>query len=425
MTSEAEELEGSARTAVLVRRSDLPVPLEHPARSFFGGLPKMPPEFAWPKAEVQAGDGAETVALTFIAQIDLAELPASDVSGLLPPRGTLYAFASSVFEDEGFPPCRILYHPGRADALPQAKPPPDLMVLAGGSGYQVDWLDPGSDFHSKVEFKYPLSFLPFRDFEFGEDPVGRELLIRSLCQVLGPGNPEGKDLLAHRSADDFAADEDWPFNWLLVTYMARSVLAHVRSDLTPSSYRKPLDEETRQTLQGFEAAAHEWLRQSGQGSALQAVDAPTKEAFRAWWITIVRAYEGMRGRVSTYPGRFLDDAGEAIDHAVRRISAHAGAAAAPGRYVENLRRRNHWTVPSQKGGSRFFTTAVHQIGGYGSSWQDAPEEHRDDVLLLQIQGEDAFLGWHENSGCVLHFWIGGGDLEAVDFSTVEATLECD
>jgi hypothetical protein len=47
-TSGGEELE--AETALLVRRSDLPVPRTHPARSFFGGLPKLPAEFDWPRA---------------------------------------------------------------------------------------------------------------------------------------------------------------------------------------------------------------------------------------------------------------------------------------------------------------------------------------------------------------------------------------
>jgi uncharacterized protein YwqG len=99
---------------------------------------------------------------------------------------------------------------------------------------------------------------------------------------------------------------------------------------------------------------------------------------------------------------------------------------APRNYVANLRRQNHWKTPSMKEGQcRFFSTAIHQILGYGSSWQNAPVEHRDDVMLLQIQGDDAFFDWHANRGCVLHFWIGRNALSKLDFSEVEATLECD
>ena len=103
-----EQLGAGARNAVLVRRSDLPVPLAHAAPSHFGGLPKLPPEFEWPRAEVRAEVKTETVALTFIAQIELSEL--SGMGSVLPQSGTLYFFCSSHFED-GSPPCRVFYSP--------------------------------------------------------------------------------------------------------------------------------------------------------------------------------------------------------------------------------------------------------------------------------------------------------------------------
>ena len=120
--SERDELEETALPAVLVRRSDLPVPLTNPARSFFGGLPRLPPQLEWPTAEVSANKTSETVALTFVAQIDLAEVPGSGWSPL-PKRGTLYFFCSSVFVGEGRPPCRVLYSTARGDAYPTARHP--------------------------------------------------------------------------------------------------------------------------------------------------------------------------------------------------------------------------------------------------------------------------------------------------------------
>ena len=91
------------------------------------------------------------------------------------------------------------------------------MPLAGEDGdYQVKWLDPATDFYSKVEFKYPITFLPFQDFGFKDDPAGGALLIESLCEALGPGEPRQDDLLMHRRPDGFAADEEWPFNWLMI-----------------------------------------------------------------------------------------------------------------------------------------------------------------------------------------------------------------
>ena len=47
---------------------------------------------------------------------------------------------------------------------------------------------------------------------------------------------------------------------------------------------------------------------------------------------------------------------------------------------------------AEAGRRRSFSTPIHQIAGYGSSWQSAPVKHRDDLLLLQLHGDLAFLG---------------------------------
>nr|WP_245313493.1 DUF1963 domain-containing protein [Bradyrhizobium sp.] len=63
--------------------------------------------------------------------------------------------------------------------------------------------------------------------------------------------------------------------------------------------------------------------------------------------------------------------------------------------------------------------------GYGSGPQDATEQHFEDILLLQMQGDRAFLDWHANIGCTLHFWIDRDALDRLDFAKVVATYECD
>jgi hypothetical protein len=47
------------------------------------------------------------------------------------------------------------------------------------------------------------------------------------------------------------------------------------------------------------------------------------------------------------------------------------------------------------------------------------------VLLLQLHGDPAFLGRHQNIGCVLHFWLDPDALSDLDFARMETTLECD
>lgn len=426
--SERDELEETALPAVLIRRSDLPVPLAHPARIFFGGLPKLPPQFEWPTAEVTANVTPETVAITFVAQIDLAEVPGSGWSPL-PKRGTLYFFCSSVFVGEGRPPCRVLYSPTDGGAYPDRAPPPNLMPLAGSDGdAQVKWLDPALDFHSKVEFKYPLSFQLIRDFYFHEDDVGGELMIEELCKALGPGEPKESDLLQFRTAAEHEKDEDWPFNWLLITYVVRSVLSHVLRDLKFGYYGEPLADEAIVELNRPHARAIGWLERCRALTAMDDVDPDTKMAFRSWWLDVVQTYKKMDRRVRTYTSTLAADLGDAINHTIRCMAAQDADACddAPLSYVANLERQNRWKTPTAEDGKRrHFDTALHQMLGYGSGPQDATEEHLEDMLLLQIQGELAFLGWHSDIGCVLHFWIDRDALARLDFSQVVATLECD
>ncbi|RXG92041.1 DUF1963 domain-containing protein [Bradyrhizobium zhanjiangense] len=426
--SERDELEETALPAVLVRRSDLPVPLTHPARSFFGGLPKLPPQLEWPTADVRANETLETVALTFVAQIDLADVPGSGWSPL-PKRGTLYFFCSSVFVGERHPACRVLYSAAGGDAYPDRPPPPDLMPLGGTDGdYQVKWLDSNLDFHSKIEFKYPVSFRLFRDFHFRDDAVGGELMVEELCRALGPGEPQEYDLLQFRSAAKYEKDEDWPFNWLLIVCVVRSVLSHIQRDLKLGYYGKPLTDVATVELNRVRAGAIAWLERCRTLTPMDDVDPDTKVSFRSWWFEVVKTYEKMDGQVRTYTSEFAADLGNAINHTIRCMATEEVDASedAPFSYVTNLARQNHWKTPTvDDGRRRHFRTALHQMLGYGSGPQDATEEHLEDMLLLQIQGDLAFFDWHSNVGGVLHFWIDRDALARRDFSKAVATYECD
>ncbi len=280
----------------------------------------MPPQFEWPTAEVRADETPEIVALTFVAQIDLAEVPGAGWSPL-PKRGTLYFFCSSMFVGEGRPPCRVLYSAADGDAYPDRAPPPDLMPLAGTDGdAQVKWLDPSLDFHSKVEFKYPVSFRVFRDFDFYEDPVGGELMIAELCKALGPGEPEGVDLLEFRRAPEYQKDEHWPFNWLLITHVVRSVLLHLTRDLRPKYSSEPVNDEAVAELKRLRAGAIGWIERCRALTPMDGVDAETRATFRAWWIDLVQTYEKIHEYVYTYPSAFAADLGKVIDHTIRCIA---------------------------------------------------------------------------------------------------------
>src|SRR5205823_1896756 len=111
--------------------------------------------------------------------------------------------------------------------------------------------------------------------------------------------------------------------------------------------------------------------------------------------------------VSTYAFQISEDLGNSINHTIRCMMVEDDPKRGEGShvYVENLRRQNHWKTPTVSDGQyRHFSIAIHQMLGYGGSAQDAPMEHVDDVLLLQVYGDPAFFNWQSDTGCVLHFW---------------------
>src|ERR1044072_2471576 len=109
----------------------------------------------------------------------------------------------------------------------------------------------------------------------------------------------------------------------------------------------------------------------------------------------------MEGQVRMYAGEIVDDLGTAINHTIRCMFTQDVDASedAPPTYVMNLVRQNRWKTPEARDGKyRRFSTALHQMLGYGSGPQDATEVHLEDMLLLQIQGDLAFSNWHSDVG---------------------------
>ena len=67
---------------------------------------------------------------------------------------------------------------------------------------------------------------------------------------------------------------------------------------------------------------------------------------------------------------------------------------------------------------------IHQMLGYGDCVQNAAYDRIDEVMLLQLQGDENF-GWHSNIGCSLQFWISPDALAKRDFEAVQVSFECD
>ena len=92
-----------------------------------GGVPDLPPDFAWPPASacpaVYEGDTADVTELAgFLAQINLAEIAGTQATRDLPKAGLLSFFA---YLDDNFAAGKVAYFPD-ASALRRAKPPRKL-----------------------------------------------------------------------------------------------------------------------------------------------------------------------------------------------------------------------------------------------------------------------------------------------------------
>jgi hypothetical protein len=137
--------------------------------------------------------------------------------------------------------------------------------------------------------------------------------------------------------DGFAADANWPFNWLIITLVTRSVLSRVRDDLERSAVRTDI-----------EASANGWLKRTARMPPLETVDADSKSAFRAWWTDVIRSYGKIRKNRTV---RLPRDLGNVINHVIRHTAAHdeRALAAVPRKYVENLERKNRWKNARPKG----------------------------------------------------------------------------
>jgi uncharacterized protein YwqG len=418
--SEEQQIAASARTALLIRRSDFPVRRDHCISSFIGGLPTLPPWLEWPRAEVDFDGVKSSVALTFLAQINLADLPQLVEEMPLPKRGMLFFFVSSAVEGEGNPPVRVLFDPKGTPSPSQCEPPADLMMLGGPGCYSNAWLAAENGLHARVQFKYPISFHTFKDYAFDNHEIAHALKIKSLCEILGTGEQRNPELWQSKSPDKIAADEGWPFNLSIAMHVLYSVREAVTGVLTSRLHRARLSEQASDELQALLTVTERLRQRFANYTPFWTPSDATKLEFRRWWRAVVRKFSELK-----IANSLSGDISNAIEHNVNLVAEHNldDIQHIPQIYTETVRKRNSWTNPNEfKYG---INLPIHQLMGYGHCVQKTPISRRDEVLLLQLSGDQALFPWLENCGCVLQLWVDNADLHNCDFSKVEATLDCD
>ena len=101
--------------------------------SKIGGNPDLPPDFEWFYCEGESYEGiTENRPLSFLAQINCAEVTEYDKDLLLPESGMLYFFYELATMTWGFDPmdkgsARVYYYPGEVSALSRTEFPSDSL----------------------------------------------------------------------------------------------------------------------------------------------------------------------------------------------------------------------------------------------------------------------------------------------------------
>jgi hypothetical protein len=406
----------SLRRGVLVLRAWPGAPEETSARSWSGGLPRMPADLAWP---MRAKTGKP---MSFLAQIDLSELPPTARAQGLPATGVLWFFAGLDDTIDEAEQVAVIYRPS-AGPWPERAAPADLPSMSGESPYS---LFAEGDPLASVAVRQAMSFRPIDTYaDSGEDlpraawdmdglddmlwDIRRAALVRALGE-----RPEPPNVTAHDWKT--LGDPDWPQAGLFAELGARVALKALP---WKGRYRTSDPDWTAEGLalrQDLEAEASARI-EDWRARRFEALTPTERATFQAW----------LKGFMVRCGGLTPDKAGGHspptdfnFEYPLRDTPVfaayHAMAHGGPG--VESLsaplRRPRIWGPDN---------APDDQMLGHGVSEQDAPYTNRNNILLLQIAGDDdkPWIG----EGMMLHFWITPADLAARRFDRVFPTYEGD
>ena len=427
----AAEIERHGRDAIVLQPTPLPV-LSGSERSFFGGLPRLPPQLTWPSRIVNSHYSY----FTFVAQIDLSELPAVADSPL-PKTGTLYFFANLNKEWMEPDDARVLFHASSSDTCEESALP-SMSVTQPPEPWS--WLAPG-ELTTHPHYKYPIRYVPCRSYrsyslgpQAGQGPPGtvdkvyNRMQLRAFEEVFGP----------RRTVEDvwaFEADDDsWPFVWSVIEHASRALCEQVTRICDDAPDR---DEAFEPVLR----SAEEWAESARDHDALSRPDASTCAEFRMQWrawreqlVAIAEQLQISKSDRSKYPVLKVREGRrplrDGLLHEAIRLSCcllrdrGGDESLIPEQYRRAIDDGWGWHLRASQWDSG-HAPAFHQILGYGEAVQSTPLDRIDDVLLLQIK-PDMYGAWWPDSDAfgVIQFWIGREDLANGSFDRVTVNFDC-
>lgn len=405
------------REAVLLHRP-WPPQAGPPTNSHFGGLPRLPEGFAWPRT-------SSGKPLHFLAEIDCADIPFPTA---LPERGVLFFFGrANPYAWNAEPPsdaCRVLYAVDVPAHTPPRQPPADLSPLdrpvTEPDNIHPAWPVVPMQFDSfpdesglpEASEQDQQGSRPFLDrfirrapkrVEIGadmRDAYDEQLAARRAAALVSAtgAHPPARPMTWRDPVDagntifNFAASgaQSFPTHWTYVYPILVEILD--RPLLYSGGEAKPGERV---------AEAERWLGRSREGPLHRPVEEADRQALRAWLAGIddcpKLVFRGATATIRSW-------AGDPVLAAL--IPDHVHAACASYFY-----------------GYREHDLRFSQMLGHAPASHQARSVEDPTVCLLSIDA-DLALGWYiadMDGRCT--FWIDPRDLARRDFSKVVGRLD--
>lgn len=375
------------------------LPSNERTRSYVGGAPMLPESVQWPTLP------DKDVAIPFLAQIDLGELPTL-MSSPLPSHGFLFFF----FDFFGESPAHRVIH--AADCGPTETAIPKNLVPLGEYGNWApapfEWAEfyyangsfpPEQRMHARP--RYALRFEPVMTFN---PPLGRKGRPwedeKAFYESLGLPLPRGPNV-----EDWYSSSTDWPWAWVIVELIVRRKFRErerhfVINKMTPALRERHYEEARR------------WLDRALESGRFTPMATAESYDFRRWLFSLYLSAWRSQGCSDEHIVSIATDRRPTfLLVEVARITTACIS------LLLDARHGNPGLLPESVA-ERFiqYSTAEtqHQILGFGNDGQNPPQNHYENVLLLQLVSDyDSMMLWGDCGA--LQFCISEADLQSRAF----------
>jgi uncharacterized protein YwqG len=402
--------------------------------SYFGGLPIVPDDFDWPTIHNRQG---LLERLTFMAQVDCADLPAGRARDMLPDKGHLYFFAPM---GNSFGPDAahfvVRYEPRKATQKWEPLDMPLTSKLEPNDPMDAVWRGKRNHY-DRVEIAFGWIEEPTDDEVAARGDEGHAFRVAERIRAerleafFGPAVAPSSLLSVHHAPKDalWTPYAGFPINWKTARIVRRFVEAYHREET----------EDVANRLKALGEVPHDHLEASRLRTLQQELSKYQSKMSTAFFPTIdsrAKDYDAPPDDAKQRILGFLEDL---------RVNGMPSSKERPHRHLRTLLILNQWLATAAIHGAEGaltdpdgaahvpadvvaalayrHTARKHQMLGQGEVVQVAADEMKDRYVLLLQLGPDAALDWTVGEMGPLQYWITPEDLVAKRFENTVLTIE--